>query len=92
MCGINGIIYKKNAPNLSEVQSMNRSIKHRGPDDEVIFQFKNTLLGHLRLSILDLSKKGKQPMSNDGRHWIIYNGEIYNFRELKAQLVQFHPQ
>ena len=88
MCGINGIIYKKNTPNLSEIQRMNLAIKHRGPDDEGIFRFENILLGHRRLSILDLSEKGKQPMSNDGQYWIIYNGEIYNFKELKEQLSQ----
>ena len=88
MCGINGIIYKNNKPVLSEIQKMNESIKHRGPDDEGIFRFENVLLGHRRLSILDLSKKGKQPMSNDGRYWITYNGEIYNFLEIKDQLLQ----
>ena len=88
MCGINGIIYKKNIPNLSEIQRMNQAIKHRGPDGEGIFKFENILLGHRRLSILDLSEKGKQPMSNDGRYWITYNGEIYNFLEIKKQLLQ----
>ena len=88
MCGINGIIYKNNKPILSEIQKMNESIKHRGPDDEGIFRFENVLLGHRRLSILDLSKKGKQPMSSDGRYWITYNGEIYNFLEIKDQLLQ----
>ena len=86
MCGINGIIYKKNKPNLSEIQRMNQTIRHRGPDDEGIYKFENVVLGHVRLSILDLSKKGKQPMSNDGRLWITYNGEIYNFKEIKKQL------
>ena len=88
MCGINGIIYKKNIPNLSEIQRMNQAIKHRGPDGEGIFKFENILLGHRRLSILDLSEKGKQPMSNDGRYWITYNGEIYNFLEIKKKLLQ----
>ena len=86
MCGINGIIYKKSSPNISEVHQMNRAIKHRGPDDEGLFEFKNIVIGHVRLSILDLSKKGKQPMSNDGRYWIIFNGEIYNFKEIKTRL------
>ena len=86
MCGINGIIYKKNKPNILEVHRMNKAIKHRGPDDEGIYKYENIILGHVRLSILDLSKKGKQPMSNDGRFWITYNGEIYNFKEIKKQL------
>ena len=88
MCGINGIIYKKSSPNISEIHQMNQTIKHRGPDDEGIFEFNNIVIGHVRLSILDLSEKGKQPMSNDSRYWITYNGEIYNFKELKAQLSQ----
>jgi len=86
MCGINGIIYKKNKPDIAEVRRMNKAILHRGPDDEGIYKFENIVLGHVRLSILDLSKKGKQPMSNDGRFWITYNGEIYNFKEIKKQL------
>tara|TARA_B100001123_G_C15273369_1_gene1011161 strand:- start:17 stop:1915 length:1899 start_codon:yes stop_codon:yes gene_type:complete len=87
MCGINGIIYKIAKPDFSEIHQMNQAIKHRGPDDEGIYRYKNTILGHVRLSILDLSKKGKQPMSNDGRFWIIYNGEIYNFRKIKKELI-----
>ena len=86
MCGINGIIYKNISPDVSEIKQMNIAIKHRGPDDEGVLQFQNTLFGHVRLSIQDLSSKGKQPMSNDGRYWIIYNGEIYNFVELKKEL------
>ena len=57
MCGINGIIYKKTLPTISEIQKMNIAIEHRGPDDSGIYKFENTLLGHRRLSILDLSKK-----------------------------------
>ena len=69
MCGINGIIYKQNPPDLSEVKRMNNAIKHRGPDSEGIYKFENIILGHQRLSILDLSEKGKQPMTNDGKYW-----------------------
>ena len=86
MCGINGIIYKKGMPDIHEIQNMNSAIQHRGPDDSGIYKFKNILLGHVRLSILDLSKNGKQPMSNDGRYWIVFNGEIYNFNEIKKKL------
>tara|TARA_B100000029_G_C17598346_1_gene964947 strand:- start:1487 stop:3403 length:1917 start_codon:yes stop_codon:yes gene_type:complete len=88
MCGINGIIYKNNSPDISEIRQMNNAIRHRGPDDEGILKFQNILFGHVRLSIQDLSSKGKQPMSNDGRFWIIYNGEIYNFLEIKKELEQ----
>ena len=88
MCGINGIIYKKNKTDIFEIHRMNQVIKHRGPDDEGLYEFENIVLGHVRLSILDLSKKGKQPMSIDGRYWITYNGEIYNFQEIKKQLIE----
>ena len=87
MCGINGIIYKNSNPDIHEVHKMNKAIKHRGPDDEGLYKFENIILGHVRLAILDISKKGKQPMSNDSRYWITYNGEIYNFQELKKQLI-----
>ena len=87
MCGINGIIYKTKKADSLEVYKMNKAIKHRGPDDEGVYKFENVVLGHVRLSIIDLSEKGKQPMSNDGRYWISYNGEIYNFKEVKKQLL-----
>ena len=86
MCGINGIVFGNTNPEISEIVQMNKAIKHRGPDDEGVLKFQNTILGHVRLSIQDLSDKGKQPMSNDGRYWIIYNGEIYNFKEIKKEL------
>ena len=86
MCGIIGIIYKNKTPNISEILQMNNSIKHRGPDDSGVLNFENVSLGHVRLSIQDLSDKGKQPMSNDERYWIIYNGEIYNFKEIRENL------
>tara|TARA_Y100000590_G_scaffold78624_1_gene87418 strand:+ start:1941 stop:3860 length:1920 start_codon:yes stop_codon:yes gene_type:complete len=87
MCGINGVIYKDKKPNLSEINAMNYAIKHRGPDSGGILKFENTILGHVRLSIQDLSSKGMQPMSNDNNLWIIYNGEIYNFKEIKYELL-----
>jgi len=86
MCGINGIIYKKERPSINEIAKMNSAINHRGPDDEGVLAFENILLGHVRLSIQDLSKKGRQPMSFDGNSWIIFNGEIYNFKELRNDL------
>jgi len=88
MCGINGIIYKNISPNFNEILKMNAMIRHRGPDDEGIYSFENAVLGHVRLSILDLTSKGKQPMSNDGNFWITYNGEIYNFQEIKSDLIK----
>ena len=86
MCGINGILTRNDLPEIYEIVKMNQAINHRGPDDEGILNFQNILMGHVRLSIQDLSAKGKQPMSNDGRYWIIYNGEIYNFLDIKKEL------
>ncbi|HET8963460.1 MAG TPA: asparagine synthetase B, partial [Chitinophagales bacterium] len=88
MCGINGIY------GLADVQAakvkiaaMNNSMKHRGPDDEGVFAAERIALGHRRLSIIDLSQSGHQPMqSSDGRYQIVYNGELYNYKELKFEL------
>ncbi|MFZ0928850.1 MAG: asparagine synthase (glutamine-hydrolyzing), partial [Syntrophobacteraceae bacterium] len=64
-----------------------RTLAHRGPDGEGIYQTDGIFLGHRRLAILDLSERGKQPMSYaEGRYWITFNGEIYNFVELKKDL------
>ena len=59
-------------------------MKHRGPDKQKFQYDKNLILGHTRLSILDLDQRNDQPMqSNDGRFILVFNGEIYNFKELK---------
>ena len=89
MCGINGIISSESL-DLNNIYKMNYAIKHRGHDDEGALKYKNVLLGHVRLSIIDLSKNGKQPMSNDGNLWIVFNGEIYNFLELKDELINLN--
>ena len=87
MCGIAGIIDFKNSLNIENLNLMMMKIKHRGPDDEGVFIDNNVALGHVRLSIIDLSKAGKQPMCcEDGRFIIVFNGEIYNFIELKEEL------
>ncbi|MDP2923737.1 MAG: asparagine synthase (glutamine-hydrolyzing) [Candidatus Omnitrophota bacterium] len=88
MCGICGIINKKN-PNVDRdmLVRMTRILAHRGPDGEGVFIDKNAGLGHRRLAIIDLSENAKQPMSNeDGTIWIVFNGMIYNFKELKEGL------
>jgi len=89
MCGIGGLIYedKNHIVNQTLLQKMTDSIIHRGPDEKGIYQFKNVGLGFRRLSIIDL-KNGHQPMSsyNDKFH-IVFNGEIYNFKE-KRKLLQ----
>ena len=76
MCGINGIYgFKDVSIARTAIESMNKSLAHRGPDDEGIYSDPNIALGHRRLSIIDLSKSGHQPMlSNDDRYVIVYNG------------------
>lgn len=70
-----------------EIQAMTDALAHRGPDGEGLHLDGSLGLGHRRLSILDLSRGGAQPMSYaDGRHWITYNGEVHNFLELRAML------
>jgi len=93
MCGICGKVDFEN-PQIEEalLRRMCRTLVHRGPDDEGIYLSKHVGLGHRRLSIIDL-KSGHQPMSNeDGTLWIVFNGEIYNFPELRDRLIaQGHP-
>lgn len=86
MCGIFGLIGTRDH---EEIKVANRTLSHRGPDAEGYwFDQKNTVaLCHRRLSILDLSEAGAQPMSSEsGRYVITYNGELYNFREIKNNL------
>jgi len=69
------------------IRDMVQLLHHRGPDDNGCYSDEAVSLGHARLSIIDLSERGKQPLSNeDGDIWITFNGEIYNFRELKKSL------
>jgi len=69
---------------------MNRSLSHRGPDDEGVYTDENIALGHRRLSIIDLSSAGHQPMfSHDKRYSIVYNGELYNYQEIKNQIKEY---
>jgi len=89
MCGINGIISKKitSAEKVALVKKMNIRLAHRGPDNDGIWYDEEICLGHRRLSIIDLSAEGNQPFcSNDGRYIIIYNGELYNYKDLKLEL------
>lgn len=88
MCGICGQISFDGKPIAPEnIESMMASMKHRGPDDEGMFIDHNIGLGHVRLSIIDLSSAGHQPMfSEDERYCIIHNGEVYNYKELRTQL------
>lgn len=89
MCAIVGKLYFDSRRPVSEalVRTMAQCLAHRGPDDEGVFCSENVGLGHRRLSIIDLSPAGHQPMSNEnGTVWIVFNGEIYNFQELRASL------
>ena len=83
MCGINGF----NFEDKNLIEKMNRLLKHRGPDSNGKYTDSSVSLGHTRLSIIDLSSAGNQPMSNEDESvWITYNGEAYNFKELKKNL------
>jgi asparagine synthase (glutamine-hydrolysing) len=87
MCGVLGIVSAHSAPERHEsCQTALAALRHRGPDAQGQYQDANVWLGHTRLSILDLSAAGSQPMqSADRRFIIVYNGEVYNFRELAAR-------
>ena len=85
MCGIVGIISNQSHQKIN--LSLDK-IAHRGPDSHGIYSHENLSLGHRRLSIIDLSENGHQPMiSNCGNFVLIFNGEIYNFMELRKELI-----
>jgi asparagine synthase (glutamine-hydrolysing) len=92
MCGIAGQINFDNAPVVPQrIAAMGASLRHRGPDDAGVYVHGSVGLAHQRLSILDLSPAGHQPMSNeDGTVWVVFNGEIYNFEELRDRLCDRH--
>lgn len=90
MCGICGKVFfdQERAVERELLLKMCRTLAHRGPDGEGIYVKGHVGLGHRRLAIIDLSEAGRQPMPNeDGSLWITFNGEIYNFQELRADLV-----
>jgi asparagine synthase (glutamine-hydrolysing) len=90
MCGIAGIYHFDPTRSVrdDEIRRMTECLHHRGPDDEGFHRDGSLALGHKRLSIIDLSDAGRQPMTNeDGRYWIVFNGEIYNYAELRQRLV-----
>jgi len=91
MCGISGYISSVDKDIREEAVFRMMSFEsHRGPDDEGIFSCGNVTLGHKRLSIIDLSGSAHQPMtSSDGRYTIVYNGEVYNFEEIKEELSEY---
>src|SRR3989338_4188473 len=85
MCGIAGFV---GTGSLNDLEKMTNVLIHRGPDDEGVFLDGGVGLGHRRLSIIDLSSGGHQPMfSINKKVGIVFNGEIYNYQELKNNLV-----
>ena len=88
MCGIAGFVDRsEEVPDIQVLEAMADSIAHRGPDDHGYYQAHGVGLAHRRLSIIDLSGNGHQPMPNaDASNWIVFNGEIYNYLELGREL------
>jgi asparagine synthase (glutamine-hydrolysing) len=88
MCGIAGMISYSGASN-DAVRAMTRRLQHRGPDAEGLWHEGAAALGHRRLSILDLSDAANQPMvSANGKHVLVFNGEVFNYRELAQELIK----
>src|SRR5215475_12621681 len=92
MCGINGFLLPE--PTLARsaagarLSGMIATLRHRGPDDEGVWTDGQAGLAHARLSIIDLSPAGHQPIASaDGQVWLTYNGEIYNFAEIRQELI-----
>lgn len=87
MCGIVGAL----GPGEVDQKRVIEKLQHRGPDASGVFQTNHVFLGHTRLSILDVSEKGNQPMySEDGNYVIVFNGEIYNHLELRKNLTEYN--
>ena len=90
MCGINGIIKFNNKVEIDlkdQILKMNKILLHRGPDNSGYYVKENFALGHNRLSIIDLEERSNQPFFDiSKRYKIIFNGEIYNYKELKKEL------
>lgn len=92
MCGICGYITRNSEDKniyAALLDRMQKSIAHRGPDDSGIFQMPGVGLAHRRLSIIDLSMKGHQPMEYRDRYIAVYNGEIYNYIEIRKELLKY---
>ncbi|MDR3717120.1 MAG: asparagine synthase (glutamine-hydrolyzing) [Puia sp.] len=91
MCGISGIISKNKETDLSSlIRRVNGALSHRGPDADGFFAGEGFAFGHRRLSILDLSPAANQPFTDhSGRYVMVFNGEIYNFREIREQIKEY---
>lgn len=89
MCGITGIVGNNLSSSVYQpaIQKMTDAIAHRGPNSQGLWNDEDCFFGHRRLSIIDLSEAGNQPfISQDGRYILIYNGELYNYKDLKFEL------
>ena len=87
MCGIAGYVLRNGVANLATVRAMCDQIKHRGPDDEGFHVQDGCAIGMRRLSIIDLNS-GHQPIANEDQSiWVVFNGEIYNYQELRRNLI-----
>jgi asparagine synthase (glutamine-hydrolysing) len=87
MCGISGVLSWQTPPDCATVQAMCDRQVHRGPDAGRVVARAPIVLGHRRLRVIDLSEAANQPMTDSsGRYWIVYNGELYNFRALRREL------
>ena len=87
MCGIAGFYSFQGNINRERFETMVDIIEYRGPDDRGVFYYNNLALGHRRLSIIDLSEDGHQPFGYKDRYVVVYNGEIYNYEDLKKKLI-----
>ena len=88
MCGIAGIVhFDGRSPSSEKVEGVSRLLAHRGPDGERTWSCPEAALGHARLRIIDLSPASDQPfLSEEGKTALVYNGEVYNYRELRTEL------
>ncbi|MBL4625311.1 MAG: hypothetical protein JKY42_09265 [Flavobacteriales bacterium] len=92
MCGIIGIFHHNGLISSFDdgIIQMNKALQHRGPDDTGVYSDKSVSLGHQRLSIIDLSSDGHQPFVSENRNYVIvYNGELYNYKEIKLQIKEY---
>ena len=89
MCGIAAIINKKkiNRDLTNTLKNMSKIISHRGPDQAGYLEYNNILLSHVRLPVMGPRNLGRQPMSNDNRIYIVFNGEIFNFKDIRKNLI-----